>query len=451
MSQAVQAAINLIKQGKAGEAERSLLLGLDENPENYEVLEMLAVLQADQGRWDEAVSAVRVNIKHQQPDAKKYQLLGTLLGALGDEEAEQAYKMAIDTDPLVAGAYLELSHLDTVTEPVALCKEIERKIEEAGVSGQLASTLHFSAGNLQRKAGEHEQAFSHYDQANTLAHKPFSVDEFNRSLAALKQVFTKDFFSARKKQGFDTSAPLFLIGMPQSGAPVLERMLVNHSQIATVGERADMMLLSELLGKINRVSAGYPSSAKAVTAAQAQMLGKTYLDKIRGQAGCKKVSAIIDNSTLNFLHVGLITLLLPQAKFVYLRRHPLNNCLSCYFQPYSEVHGVSYSLESLGEFYVGLTDLMAHWQEVLPGKILEVDYEKLIASPSKQLKQVLSFCGLEWESSCVDAGMDTRPTSINASLWQVRRTKYHSYDLNWQDYATFIEPLQARLSAYLSK
>ncbi len=451
MNKVVQLAMSFVRQGEFDDAEKLLLQHSRDNPDDYEVLEAIAVFQVDRGHWDKAISQIQNNIDlSREPSAKKYQLLGALLGASGINAAEQAYKKAININSSAVEAYLELAHLRAISEPHLVLKNIETQLESKELADQMQSQLHFAAGKLLHKDKQYKAAFAHYTKANNFAHKQFSTELFNDALSTLKQVFTKEFFFARENQGIAASSvPIFLVGMPQSGTPVLERMMIKHSAIASVGERADMVVLSEVIGKINKVKVGYPVSMNTLTDAQAKLFAKTYIDKITLQISNNNISKIIDNSPLNFLHIGLIHTLLPDAKFIYVRRNPLDSCLACYFQPYPEVHGFNYSMESLAEFYVGFVELMEHWKNILPKQILEVNYDDLVVSPDQHLKKAVSFCDLDWEPKCGSINENNKPASINASLWQLRKANYQTYDVKWQCYAEFIQPLRDQLAKHL--
>ncbi len=439
----------LLGQGRESDAERYLAEVLIKTPEDFSALETLVALKTNFAKWDEAIALLKGRIEQLPPSAVVHHLLADILRSAGKmEEAELNYRRAIEIAPHESASYAGLARLRRYEQNDPLLEQIESQITQCSSVAEVDASFYFSAAKIYDDIGEYDKAFTFYQKANLLSKKKFSVSAFHKGVAALKDVFSEQFFSKRAHFGCSVKTPVFIVGMPRSGTTLVEQMMASHSEVAGVGERADIPAITGMLGKICGNALPYPYSASGLAAAQSSALGGKYAEKVVRHISDPAILRIVDKNPLNLMHVGLIRLLLPNAKIIHMKRHPLDTCLSCYFQDFGAGLDFTYSLESLAGFYTGYRDLMSHWHSIFPGMIIDVDYEQVTMEPQKQITRALDFCGLKWNDSCLGY-VDSQQPIRTASVWQVRQPLYHSSMARWVKYEKHVQGLIGALADYV--
>ena len=449
VSSSFEVAKGLLRQGKEREAENYLIEALRAVPDDFEALQTLVALKTNWGQWDEAIVIIEDRIAQLPPDALRCHLLADIMRAVGRmDESELYYRRAITEDPSDSASYAGLAQLKKYDRDNDLLPQIEQRIAAGVPETKMGAGFYFAAAKICDDIGDYAKAFDYYQKANVFSQREFSVSTFLNGVAALKEVFSKDFVLKRKDFGCSSHEPVFIVGMPRSGTTLVEQMIAVHAQVAGVGERADIPGIAEILGQICGNTAPYPYSATGLNAAQASALGGKYVEKVRRHINDPAVVRIVDKNPLNFLHLGLIGILLPRAKIIHMRRNPLDTCLSCYFQNFADGLEFTFSLESLAGFYEGYRELMDHWRSVFPERIIDVDYEQVAVEPKRQVSRMLEFCGIEGGADCLEHVTSRQPIRT-ASVVQVRQPLYKTSIARWKKYEGHIQELTTALEEYI--
>ncbi len=308
----------------------------------------------------------------------------------------------------------------------------------AGVAERQA--FHFAAAELFDRLGEPDRAFEHARRANGLSWRGFDAHAHTLLTERIIAAFTPTRLARAPDSGVHDERPVFIVGMPRSGTSLMERVLAAHPAIATTGEHRE---IGRIVGSLSSGADGasYLESMARIDRPALGALARRYLDSLPPSDGALR---IIDKTPANFLHLGPILRLFPNACIVHMVRAPMDTCLSCYFQSFAEGHEFTFDLESLGRFYADYRRLMDHWRAVLPGRILDVCYEDLVADFEGQSRRVLDTLGLPWDDRLRAFHSHGGPVAT-ASYHQVRRPLYTDSVGRWRGYARHLAPLAETL------
>ena len=257
----------------------------------------------------------------------------------------------------------------------------------------------------------------------------------------------EDSASCSGDDGFGADGPIFIIGMPRTGTTLLERILAAHSMVVSAGELHDFS--SELVKEIVRVNDGKAVAKSEIVAASLQVdfarLGENYIDAAR-QATDASSTWIIDKLPFNFLYCGLIHRALPKARIIHMTRNPMDTCYAVFKTLFGQAYPFSYDLDELATYFIAYRRLMDHWHAVMPGLILDVGYEDVVANTEDEARRLIEHCGLQWEPECLEFHKSSDATTT-ASAAQVRQPVYSSSVQKWRNYDEQLAPLKARLKA----
>jgi hypothetical protein len=246
--------------------------------------------------------------------------------------------------------------------------------------------------------------------------------------------------------GHEARGPIFIIGMPRTGTTLVERMLGNHSQVTSVGEAVDFP--EEMTAAARATHARLGLTDSHLLGASLQMdygeVGRRYVAAVRDLAAAQPYT--IDKLPFNFRYAGLIHKALPNAAIVHLTRDPMDTCYAVFKTSFINAYHFSYNLEELAEYFIAYRRMMDHWHAVMPGVILDVRYEDLVADPQPQCRRLLEHCGLPWEDDVLDFHRSTKPATT-ASAMQVRRPIYKSSVQKWRNFTRELQPVLRRLAA----
>jgi hypothetical protein len=366
-------------------------------------------------------------------------------------------RQAIRIKPNYALAYWSLSEL----AGQGWCQMTEQEIAAVHsliASGRLSqvdqSVLHFTLGNVLDRQEQWDAAFAHFQQGNSLRRewqqstgRAFDAAAHREWVDKLIETFDQRFFQERNSSqkgaavGSASEVPVFVVGMPRSGSTLVAHILSSHPQVVSLGELWEVTEYVKALGQKGAAHGGYPGCARSVKKADLRALANQYLQCVSRLAG--PAQRIVDKMPQNFLFLGVINLLFPRARVIDCRRDPLDVCLSCYFQNFNGIE-FAWSQEDLGQYHIEYERLMAHWKKVLPIRMMEVRYEDLVARQEEVSRELIAFCGLEWDDRCLTFHKNPRPVRT-ASAAQVRRPMYNSAVGRWQHYAAHLQPLRQAL------
>jgi hypothetical protein len=307
--------------------------------------------------------------------------------------------------------------------------------------------LHFALGMALEYDGQYVESFEHYSQGNRIRRAGINYDAeattgFVRRMSAL---FTAEFVAQRRGSGCEDGDPIFIVGLPRSGSTLVEQILASHSAVEGTMELPNVAGLVRSLGS----RGPYPGSLAQLGTGECESLGERYLRQTRLHRK-EGTPRFIDKMPNNWMHVGLIHLMLPNARIIDVRRDPMACCWSCFRQHFARGQNFSYSLDDMGRYYRDYVELMAHFDEVLPGGIHRVHYENMVEDTENEVRRLLAYCGLPFEEGCLRFFENDRPVRT-ASSEQVRRPIYKEGVDHWRHNETWLGPLQVALGSVLAQ
>ncbi len=303
--------------------------------------------------------------------------------------------------------------------------------------------MHFALGELNDKVGNYDSAFSHYRSANSLYPYQFDVAVTRKKSEKIIEVFSKKNLPTAHQTSREVPTPIFIVGMPRSGTSLVEQILASHPNVVAAGELEVMDDVERRAASIIGDQGSYPECLGDASPVEMSTLANYYLDAITDIA--KGAGFVTDKLPTNYERLGLIEKFFPNALIVHTMRHPLDTCLSCYFQNFANTHTYSSNLRTLGKVYRIYEMLMTHWHETLSIRILDVSYEALVNDPEKVVRTLLEFCNLPWDPRCLEFYKSTRYVNT-ASYDQVRRPIYQSSVGRWKHYESQLHELIEVLS-----
>lgn len=373
--------------------------------------------------------------------------LGHALKTVGrTADAIDAYRAAAAARPDFGDAYWSLANLKTYRFTDA---EVEAmQVQEAHPETQTVDRYHlaFALAKALEDRGDYQSAFQAYARGNALkrAESRYRPEVFETNTRLQKEVCTRDFFAARAGFGDPSPDPIFILGLPRAGSTLLEQILASHSQVEGTQELADIQrIVLELQGRDpDQNNPLYPAALTEISQDAALALGQRYLRDTQAYRSGKPY--FIDKMPNNFRHIGLIQLILPNAKIIDARREPMACCFSNFKQLFAQGQEFTYSLEDIGRYYRTYLDLMRHWDEVLPGRVLRVQHEDVVDNLEGEVRRILDYCGLPFEAACVNFHQTARSVRTPSSE-QVRQPIFRDGLDAWTHFAPWLQELKRAL------
>ena len=441
----------LMKQGKFDRSLLQIDQLLAADPENSSYRILLASVLVRIGRHEEAIENYQRIVAKPGHGPLDLSSLGHALKTIGrTPEAIVAYRRAVALDPMFGDAYWSLANLKTfkfsdeevAAMSAAVCSDQCRPRE--------VPALCFALGKACEDRGRYAEAFVHYQRGNAhrCAELRYSADDNHAGSQELIEVCTRELFERHADSGYPEPAPIFVVGLPRSGSTLVEQILASHSLVDGTAELPDIIdIARRLSGKRKpRDPSRYPAILEQLSAAQLRDLGEEYIARTTIQR--RGAAFFIDKMPNNFPHIGLIQLILPHAKIIDARRHPLACCFSAFKQLFATGQNFSYNLADLGRYYADYVELMAHWDRVLPNRVLRVFYENTVDDTESAVRRLLEYCGLPFEVRCLRF-YETERAVRTASSEQVRRPIYRDAIEHWQHFEPFLAPLEEALGKSL--
>ena len=437
---------------KSEQALAQLELLLIQDGKNPLFRDQTAKALHDVGRHEEAI-VYRRELSEEYPISPEVWLnYGDSLAMAGfADQCVAAYRKALELAPKLSAVYPRLANLKGHLFSTADIEWLERQLV-SGLSADDRANLHFVLGNAYNDQKLYAKSFENYEKANTL--RSLGVDSDPERLTAYRlmceSLFTRAFFHERMEFGCGSDAPIFIVGLPRSGSTLLEQILSAHSAIEGLGEIPDFLATVDRL--FQSVEAGDPLSAHIqivsnLTAGDFRSLGETYLELTRRRRKLGR-PFFTDKTLSNFVSTGLIHLILPNAKIIDARRHPLDCGWSCFKTHFPGSQPFSHRLSDIGRHYADYVRLMAHFDYVLPGRIHRVIYENLVAEPEREIRRLFNYLGLTFEEQCLRFHENKRSVKT-LSGEQVRMALYKSGVAQWRPYEAWLAPLKSALGPVL--
>lgn len=418
-------------------------LALERKPDSAPLHQMLATVLEFLGQYDEAVAHCDLALSHDPDFTEVAGTKGRILIKQGDYQACHALLR-----PLVesgqAKAKSKLVYAEACTrlgQQRDTVKLLEMTLREDLLEKPERQQIHAALGRIYDETMRYDQAFAHFQQSNALKVGSFDLSRYEQAISQLIATFSPDFLSSAPRSQCDSRLPVFIVGMPRSGTSLLEQVLASHPQVFGAGELSDIQLLAAAFAK-RHDPLKYPQCMGSVSADELTQAALAYVQHLRDLND--DAVRIVDKMPHNFMHLGLIQLLFPAARVIHVSRDPLDTCLSCYTQEFTAAHAYTYDLGVLGAYYTQYERLMRHWDSVLKIPILHVEYEALVDDQETVSRQLIEFCGLEWDER-VMRFYETRRDIATASFDQVRLPLYKKSVQRWRHYETHLGPLIAAL------
>jgi len=435
----------------AGEVRKLLLI----EPDNRNLKIMEAATAVGLGEFERALKLYRDLLTGDgAADAEAHLSIGHAQKTLGQTPAAiESYRRAAELRPGFGDAYWSLANLKTYRFPPEELTRMEAAV--AACSGSLVDRYHlcFALGKALEDEARFAESFRYYQLGNELKRPEcrYRAELLERNTAGQIEVCTASFFATRRGWGVAAADPIFIVGLPRSGSTLLEQILASHSQVEGTQELPNIQQIVTRLHGFGPENDDprYPRVLESLRAEDFSTLAEEYLNGTRVYR-TKGVAFFIDKMPNNFRHVGLLHLMLPNARIIDARREPMACCFSNFKQLFASGQEFTYSIDDIARYYRTYLDVMSHWDSVLPGRVLRVFHEDVVDDLEGNIRRLLEFCGLEFEEACV-AFHQTRRTVRTASSEQVRQGIYRDGLEQWKNFEPWLGPLKEALGDALTR
>jgi len=459
-----------------GDAAVLLERALELAPDFFQAWMDLGLARQEQDRTDDALDAFRRAMRLKPAMARPYAAAGTasaVAGRHGDalsffeqaldrdtnhggalsgqghvlktigrqDHAIRAYRQCLTHDPSNGEAWWSLANLKTFRFTDEDIDTMLSQLQNESLHDEARSNFQFALGKAFEDAGDYARAFEFFRQGNENRRQRETYDPVQTvdQHDTLIEVFDREFIEARKGSGNPDPAPIFIVGLPRSGSTLIEQILASHPDVEGTHELPDLGRVARSAGQGRDRRGAYPRVVRDLYTDELAELGRSYLERTERHRP-ERLPRFTDKLPNNFVHVGFVRLILPNARFIDARRHPLDSCLGSYKQLFARGQPFTYDLFELGEFYLEYRRLMNHWHTTVPGSVLDVQYEFLVQDLENQVRRLLEFCELPWDDRCLRF-FETERAVRTASSEQVRQPIYGSAMHRWRRYETLLAPL----------
>ena len=431
-------ALVLGRMGRPAEALELLEDFFDDEPEEVGHWNLKAATLGRLGDFEQAIGLYENVLQRSPRQPRVWLSYGHMLKTVGRRaDAVDAYRKAIEINRGLGEAWWSLANLKTVKFDEADLVAMREALGASDLSDEDRFHLDFALGKAMHDLGKQDEAFKHYAQANALRLKsqPYEPQKITNTVDRCIAQFTPEAFAARTG-GCEARDPIFVVGMPRAGSTLIEQILASHSRVEGTSELADIPTLSRKPGP-------YPKGILEASTDERRALGEEYLKRAGVQRRTDR-PFFIDKLPNNWLFVPFIQLILPNAKIIDARRHPLGCCLSNFRQHFARGQPFTYDLDHVGRYYADYVRLMAHVDRALPGRVHRVIYERMVDDTEGEVRRLLEYCGLEFEPQLLEFYKTERAVRT-ASSEQVRQPIYRDATDEWRAYEAHLAPLKAAL------
>jgi tetratricopeptide (TPR) repeat protein len=439
----------LRKQQKYALALQQAVDLLNIEPDNPQFQSVFAVESMQSGDYSSALSMFDSILAILPEDPVTLTSRGHALKTLGETvQAVDSYRRAIKKHPAHGEAYYSMANLKLFSFTDQEITAMESQEGNPMISHMSRVYLDFALGKAYEDKELFEKAFTFYERGNAAKkiQSRYKSSDLTTEFHAQAKVFDSDFVAKHKGTGFSAPDPIFIVGLPRAGSTLLEQILASHSQVDGTMELPNILALAQTLRRGERISniKHYPDVLQTLNAEDFHSFGEKFIQDTRVHRG--SAPFFIDKMPNNFRHIGMIHLILPNAKIIDARRHPMGCCFSGFKQLFAEGQEFSYGLEEIGTYYKDYLELMDHWDSVLPGRVLRVQYEDVVADLDTQVRRILEYCGLPFEDSCISFHETSRSVRTPSSE-QVRQPIYNSGLDQWKNFEPYLGPLKKALGS----
>ena len=372
---------------------------------------------------------------------------GHLQKTFGDLKGSiDSYKKSYKIDQYYGDAYWSLANLKTYEFNDKEIMQLEKMTQDEFINDNEKIYMSFALGKAFEDRGEYDKSFRNYQNGNSLKKEftKFDLKLFDEECKNQKEVCTRDLFDSKANWGLETKEPIFVLGLPRVGSTLIEQILASHSMVEATHELPNILALSHKLNlrKVQEKTSRYPEILLSLSAPQLKMIGEQYIKDAEIFRTNKPF--FIDKMPNNFRHIGLIKLILPNAKIIDIRRNSMSACFSCYKQLFAEGQEFTYDFGDLAGYYNNYVELMEHWNQVLPNQILSIKYEDLVNDFENSVNKILNYCNLDFEDECLSFYKNKRSVRTPSSE-QVRQPIYKKGLDYWKNYDVYLGDLKRDL------
>ena len=420
------------------------LIKLD--PRNFEALVSLGTVYIKLSKYHEGIKLYEESLKIKPENPRVYLSLGHALKTIGERaKSEAAYQNAIKYFSLSGEAYWSLANLKTYEFSDKEIINMESSLIKNIHPNELTQ-MHFALGKAYESKRQFDKSFEHYAEGNWQQRKQISynAEDYKISIDELIDFFdkNKNLFKSKAQSNFDD--PIFILGLPRSGSTMIEQILSSHSLIEGTQELPNILTISRDIKLIDQKK-GYPNNLLGLDQSSFDDLGKKYIDETKWARS--STPYFIDKMPNNFVHIGLIKLILPKAKIIDARRNPMDTCFSCFKQYFAKGQHFTYDLDDIARYYKDYIRLMDYWKKLFPEEIFTINYEQVIDNPNDRIRDLLEFCNVKFEDSCINFHKSKRPVKT-ASSEQVRQPMYKTGLDYWKNYSNNLDTLLKHFPEY---
>lgn len=415
-------------------------------PSNPLFQSQLAIESMQTGDYDQAFSLFNAVLEKLPNDYATHTSKGHALKTVGkSDEAVASYRKAVAIKPDHGDAYYSLANLKTYNFLDTEVENMREQLASQNLDFMDRVHLSFALGKALEDRAEYEESFVCYNEGNNLkrAQTQYSPDVMSKEMHKQHENFSREVFSDHSKSGFGATDPIFIVGLPRAGSTLLEQILASHSQIDGTLELPNILALAHRLKGKRAGQSRYPEILRSLTSEQLKEFGEQFINDTRIHR--KNAPFFIDKMPNNFRHIGLIHLILPNAKIIDARRAPMDCCFSGFKQLFAEGQEFTYGLEAIGRYYTDYVKLMGHWENILPGKVLKIQHEDVLDDLENETRKMLDFIGLPFEESCLDFHKNERAVRT-ASSEQVRQPINRKGQNAWKPFEPWLQPLKQELA-----
>ena len=406
----------------------------------------LATTLVGLGRFDEGIALYRRLLAEDSTRSELHLLIGHAQKTVGSfDDAVHSYRQAYQHRPDFGDAFWSLANTKTYRFSDAEMRHIRRYERAPDTAIDDRIHLCFAAGKALEDRADYDASFEYYERGNALRHRQtgYRPETIENRVRAQIETCTRDLFERRRRVGLQCRDPIFIVGLPRAGSTLLEQILASHSMVDGTMELHNILALAQRLrGRAAEKTSRYPGILHDLDDDYFRRFGEQYIEDTRTYRGTAPL--FIDKMPNNFVHIGLIRLILPNARVIDARRNPMACCFSCFQQLFGEGQEFTYGLEEVGRYYRAYVRLMDHWDAMLPGHVLRVMHEDVVDDLETQVRRILDFCDLPFEESCVHFHRTERNIRTPSSE-QVRQPIYREGIARWRRYEARLAPLRAAL------